>query len=450
MPDFYAWEAACLAARRPRVHAVTVCAASSHGADGQPDGHILPGDRNTAAVCGLKVGQGARTIRIAPTIVQLSSVAAVGVLQPEEAIRQLARLAATQRLRTVRHLQLHRAAELTDLPRCALCERGLEAMSRGRSSERYQYRDRPALAPMQEWKDDLPLWPHPDQVALTTTPCAALWPLYYRYRLDWSDPHWNLQGFRGPGPKRIEVYWLPGTEWMPAGGAVRLPENSTIGPLPEDAVPAMRGEVLPPTGPPSLNATPTGVYVCWVADVPGNTASVALADPSISNNSLWQVPLVDWHGQYESARYAPIPGAGPDLAEALRQREVAESRTAARTIWQARREAGNAEVLAADENSTRLLVETLGPELAAFYAQHGYVDVESRLFEGRGYRIRPWRRVGVLERKCYEWEERRLSYCIHPDELHPQADEVVALWLGLRFNELELIVHTANLHQEAA
>jgi len=83
-------------------------------------------------------------------------------------------------------------------------------------------------------------------------------------------------------------------------------------------------------------------------------------------------------------------------------------------------------------------------------ADTGHLDVPSGLWPDRGYRLRPWRRVAVLRRReDGGWDELQRSWCVHPEELYPSGDEIVALWLALRYDEAATIA-TANLHREAA
>jgi lactam utilization protein B len=106
--------------------------------------------------------------------------------------------------------------------------------------------------------------------------------------------------------------------------------------------------------------------------------------------------------------------------------------------------------MAVQARAMRLLVEVLGDERVERMAQLGYLDVESTLFRDRAYRIRPWRRIGVLcRRPDGEWVELNRSWCVHPDEVHAMADEVLALYLALRFDESRTL-RKANLHREAA
>jgi signal peptidase I len=345
--SFYAWEAAHLPDGRrphPHVHAVSVSERTSN------DGSIRRGDRNSNTYCGMWIGQRTDEIRY------------------------------RDGYRIHSHLQLHRAADIAWLERCRRC---VAAVERGRH---YPYIE---VRPQVEWIDDMPLFP--GEPVKLDVPCAAPWPVYYRYR---------VEGAR---------FWVPDASWLEA-------EPLEGEPSPVRAAAATMCAVGI-----ALSAAPESVPQ-WQRD----------ADASI-----------EWHRPRRLERTA-------EELEYARQRAVQERRRRAmREQWQAI-ERNDPEVLLANATALHLLEDVVGKELVEQLAREGHLDIESRIFRDRGYRIRPWKRVGALERGSDgAWRELNRSWCFHPDDLYPMADEVLTVYLSLRFDEVATL-RVANLHREAA
>jgi len=243
--------------------------------------------------------------------------------------------------------------------------------------------------PRVEWIEDLPLFP--GEPVKLDVPCATPWPVYYRYRVEDAR------------------YWVPDTSWL----EVEIPE--------EDASPVDAAAI-----------TPLAV---------GLALSLALGDIP-----QWQRDVnasIEWHRPRRLERTA-------EEQEYARQRAVQERRQhAMREQWRAVQHDDPA-VLLANATALRLLEDVAGTELVEQLRRDGHVDIESRIFRDRGYRIRPWKRVGALERgPDGAWRELNRSWCFHPDDLYPMADEVLTIYLSLRFDEMGTL-RVANLHREAA
>jgi hypothetical protein len=286
--------------------------------------------------------------------------------------------------RTYRHLQLHRASDLADLARCGRCQRGI------RNKELRQLGTEFA-----EWTEDMPLFP--GEPVLVDEPCAAPWPVYYRYRVE--------------GPQR----WLPDVSWLNVGATGTE----------EDSVEAA------------------------VARAGLGAASLAVVNDFLSMVGV-EAPQ-PWRREVDASIEWHRPTLPLEERERLRaQREVQERRQVVAREQLAALAMEDPATMAANSRAMGLLVEVLGTERADQMAEHGYLDVESTLWRDAAYRIRPWRRIGVLRRgPDGEWMELNRSWCVHPDELYPMADEVVALYLALRFDE-HATLRKANLHREAA
>lgn len=89
---------------------------------------------------------------------------------------------------------------------------------------------------------------------------------------------------------------------------------------------------------------------------------------------------------------------------------------------------------AAYERAETLLRESLTPEQHAFYEQHGYLEVPSRLHPGRIYRVDGWRPVAVFEEG-----EFRGAICLRPREHLPGPDVVLARKLLIEGAEEEFL-----------
>jgi len=227
--------------------------------------------------------------------------------------------------------------------------------------------------------------PFPGEAVKLEVSCAAPWPVYYRYR---------VEGAR---------YWVPDASWL------------EVEPLDDEPSPA-RAAV-------------------------GTASSLAAEDVP-----QWQRDVdasIEWHRPRRIERTA-------EELEYARQRAIQERRQRAiRQQWQAI-EREEPAVLLANATAMCLLEDVLGAEAVDQLARDGYLDIESRFFRARGYRIRPWKRVGALERgPDGAWRELNCSWCFHPDELYPMADEVLTTYLSLRFDEMGTL-RVANLHHEAA
>lgn len=368
MSRYFAWEAAHLYpdGRRPypRVHAVAVIEVET------PDGSLRRGDRNTATFCGLRIGQ----------------------WNDEYAWRDEVRLRP--------QLQLHRAAELTHLERCHTCLRRLEAKrQRGRGEA------------AEEWVEDMSLFP--GTPIRMEVPCAAPWPVYYRYRVEGSETT------SGTG------YWLPDESWVLASDASQDADRASMA-MEIDSLPAaVRNAGL-------------------AAEMVEGIARRLMGDG---------VPLPAWRREVNASIEWHRPrrlGQTPAEVRRDREREIARAREEAQREQRAALERGDSDALLANVRAMTLLIDVVGVERAERMSQLGYLDLESMLFRDSGYRIRPWRRVGLLRRRADgEWEELKRSWCIHPDELYPMMDEVVTLYLSLRYDEMDTLAK-ANMHYEAA
>jgi hypothetical protein len=174
-----------------------------------------------------------------------------------------------------------------------------------------------------------------------------------------------------------------------------------------------------------------GLHWLPAADWPAETRMVHAADV------LVELGLVD-RGQ------VPLGGGtGPNQAR------IAERRRAEMSAHLEALAGGDAAVEAAHRRSMELLAEVVGTAAMDELAEHGHLDVPSRISGRAAYRLRPWRRIGLLERAADGWEELRRSLCVHPDELYPMSDELLTLWLTIRFDEPGLLA-LANVHGTAA
>jgi hypothetical protein len=93
-----------------------------------------------------------------------------------------------------------------------------------------------------------------------------------------------------------------------------------------------------------------------------------------------------------------------------------------------------AEQDAAWQRAESLLRDSLRPEQYAAYANRGYVDVRSRKFPNRTYRIDGWRPVGVYEHGQFVG-----AVCIRPRTGMPGPDIVLARKLMIEGAEDEFL-----------
>lgn len=299
------------------------------------------------------------------------------------------------------HLQLHRAADIAHLERCRACLAHMEQRC---------YRERGSR--FEEWHEDLPLFP--GHAVLVDGPCPAYWPTYYRYRVEPAG-----------------VRWVPEVRWRdPVGDIARATMDAG---LPASAM---------------LDVTQA---IGEFAGAAGLQAAM-LADDEAGGAREWHLPrrtpeeLAAIRRQVEAGRrrerdrqrhlLALETNAGLDLTTDLvrLRRPDADEREA---------------IIQAEARALQLAEDVLPPAAHRSLVEHGYVDLASGLNPPCGYRIRPWRRVGLLLWRASGWYELGASLCLHPDELYPSADEVVAMWLRLRWRERETLA-LANLHSEAA
>lgn len=89
---------------------------------------------------------------------------------------------------------------------------------------------------------------------------------------------------------------------------------------------------------------------------------------------------------------------------------------------------------AAYDRAQELLRDSLTPEQGAFYEEHGYLEIPSRLHPGRIYRVDGWRPVAV-----FEDGEFRGAICLRPREHLPGPDVVLARKLLIEGAEGEFL-----------
>lgn len=90
-----------------------------------------------------------------------------------------------------------------------------------------------------------------------------------------------------------------------------------------------------------------------------------------------------------------------------------------------------------------LLRDSLRPVQYANYRSRGFIEVPSRLYPNRIYRIDPWRPVAVYERGQFVG-----AVCIRPKEHIPGPDVVLARKLMIEGAEAEFL-HAGNWLQPA-
>lgn len=162
-------------------------------------------------------------------------------------------------------------------------------------------------------------------------------------------------------------------------------------------------------------------------------------------DEMWP-PGDEWHSPWEGVH---LPTA-QRLEEIAEQARAQERRALAQRTRLVRMQAGDEEVVREERRAMELLEDVAGTAAVEQLVQDGYVDVASPSNPQRGYRLRPWRRTGLLKRTPGGgWEERSTSLCAHPDHLYPSCDEIVGLWLRIRHDE-EAFLETANLHRQGA
>jgi hypothetical protein len=93
-----------------------------------------------------------------------------------------------------------------------------------------------------------------------------------------------------------------------------------------------------------------------------------------------------------------------------------------------------AEQDAAWRRAESLLHDSLTPVQYAAYRERGYVEVSSRMHEGRSYRIDGWRPVAVYERGQFVG-----AVCIRPREHIPGPDILLARKLMVEGAEAEFL-----------
>ena len=97
----------------------------------------------------------------------------------------------------------------------------------------------------------------------------------------------------------------------------------------------------------------------------------------------------------------------------------------------------------------KLLEDIIGKEAYAEYAKTGHIDVPGQE-RGVIYRIRPGRRIGILDKDGNEWKESKVrSLCVHPNEMLVEGDVVASQVLLAQFEEKKMW-DTANIHRRAA
>lgn len=156
-----------------------------------------------------------------------------------------------------------------------------------------------------------------------------------------------------------------------------------------------------------------------------NATSTAL---TLSNEQLWQ----NWNSNVLLGTamriHAPAPPPSPEVL-AERARLDAEARERSARIA--------AEAAAARDRAEQLLVEHLTPQQREQLRANGYFEVE---VAGKTYRIRRGRAGNV--RQVIEGRE-KLQLCIHPTEMVPDADTMLAQKLLLEADE-ESFLRIAN------
>lgn len=436
MSKYYAWEASH--GFEDRVHAVIVF---------EDDERFMM--RNDQSLCGRKIGQKARIVQCKLTHERfVKSEIRVKAERKRRYMREgLNEQEADKLVETIHghitgrshhqvraHLQLHLASDVAHLTRCRHCEKVLETMKRGKS-ELYYRDDRyvAEIGPLEqpeEWKLPMPFYE--GEWVPYGIPTEAQWPTYYRYRVPLEEQRQRMQ--------QLDTMHIDCGFWQPV---VRVPQ--------------------PQLAPYYGYATPTMTpYFGWANQATLSTAATNTLT-SVVYSAITCAP--DWGAQFNAmTQQGQAPGYDAPLPEGMypraRQYEIAEARADAMDAYVKELDAARVDldeqgkipvIIEADLNALELLKGVVGQENYDHFLEHQYIDVESKLFGGRGYRIRPWKRVGVLNKEPDgSWKELNKSYCIHPDELYPMADEMATLFLAIKFDESQTIVHAANLHDRPA
>lgn len=444
MSEFYAWEAS--GDPRDCAHAVGVIAQDSIAPEAMlaeiGEAPARRGDRNNVTLCGLAIGWSHKLVAVELKHSRFNGLRFYleqytflrdrrGLSEDEAASLAMNWLhdnLTRDRFQIRTALQLHRASEIANQPRCKRCLATLDAMKRNKSQFYYR-RDADMLAcgPLPEpveWTEDMPLfegeWAAAERTDVRRIQ-ATTWPgFYYRWRIDEDEARRRLIANGRNVPAPIPVFWAP---------QALMRTLAELGMWNEWSVNQFNSASVTATASTNLG------YVMTLAQ-----------DQAAGRAGIWE------DGRHSHRRQAEIQDAR--MNEMERRTAIVDRLTGPDGELQVEGTditLDEAIMLDGSIRSFHFLKTILTPAEYEEFSVNQYVDVASTVFVGRGYRVRPWKRIGLLKRtEDGGWREMEQSYCVHPDDLYPPGDEVASLYLQLKYDEVGLIVHTANLHNEPA
>lgn len=181
----------------------------------------------------------------------------------------------------------------------------------------------------------------------------------------------------------------------------------------------------------TISYTTDGTSYAWPSQWLDGTYATAA-----SSANLTQFVWTTWQTQSSLGGYVPyeMPRETPEQTAAREERNRLAMADASKRAQ---------EHAQAAEKARALLIEHLDVKQREEYLKVGRFHVETK--DGtRVYRLEPGRPPTRIKGE----DGSRYTYCIHPREIYPQADTVLALKLLLEADE-EQFLHTANASRYA-